>query len=211
MSTWYLPTSIPTNSFSDSTMAPFPPRDPPAFPTLRIRASSPSNCSGGTGGIDPATWLSLERTFVALGRNGRPGRPSAPFPTSSSRYKVEGRRPEGEGTRRRDRKQTPQGGRGPLSLTLSPLRGARANGCLDPYAKIDRRPSLLHLVSLFVGIRQRPPKVRRPRPLTERHCAYPGPTGQPPLPLVSESPSLRLEGPQSGAERSNHRFYVKAV
>src|SRR4051812_48326740 len=90
MSTWYLPTSIPTNSFSDSTMAPFPPRDPPAFPTLRIRASSPSNCSGGTGGIDPATWLSLERTFVALGRNSRPGRPSAPFPTSSSRYKVEG-------------------------------------------------------------------------------------------------------------------------
>src|SRR4051812_9242090 len=102
MSTWYLPTSIPTNSFSDSTMAPFPPRDPPAFPTLRIRASSPSNCSGGTGGIDPATWLSLERTFVALGRNGRPGRPSAPFPTSSSRYKVEGRRPEGEGPRRYD-------------------------------------------------------------------------------------------------------------
>src|SRR3954452_3943216 len=151
MSTWYLPTSIPTNSFSDSTMAPFPPRDPPAFPTLRIRASSPSNCSGGTGSIDPATWLSLERTFVALGRNGRPGRPSAPFPTSSSRYKVEGRRPEGEGTRRRDPKQTPHGGRGSLSLTLSPLRGARANGCLDPCAKVDRRPSLLHLVSLFVG------------------------------------------------------------
>src|SRR4051812_22676253 len=120
MSTWYLPTSIPTNSFSDSTMAPFPPRDPPAFPTLRIRASSPSNCSGGTGGIDPATWLSLERTFVALGRNGRPGRPSAPFPTSSSRYKVEGRRPEGEGPALRLR-----GGDSDRCASRSPLPSPR--------------------------------------------------------------------------------------
>src|SRR4029079_6391357 len=46
------------------------------FPALRIRAFRPSNCSGCTGGIGPATLLSLERTSWPLGYDGRPGRPS---------------------------------------------------------------------------------------------------------------------------------------
>src|SRR4051812_23710935 len=43
--------------------------------------------------------------------------------------------------------------RGPLTLTLSPLRGATANSCVDPHVAIDpgaRR--LIDLVRVFVGI-----------------------------------------------------------
>jgi len=44
---------------------------------------------------------------------------------------------------------------GPLSLTLSPLRGARASSCDDPCAD-DRSGAhhLIDLVRLSVGIRQ---------------------------------------------------------